>query len=170
MTEIVVVGVDGSEDSSAALLWALRYAGDHDAVVRVVHVWTPLPWFEGMAPYQQDRLSADRARSAEQAAERTERALAVVDRLPAGVEASVVEGAPGATLVDLSRDALILVVGATGRGGTESGGSPRVGATARYVTRHASCPVTVIGQHRHPHAVDPIRLRTVPIPIPVPTA
>ncbi|HYS35723.1 MAG TPA: universal stress protein [Pseudonocardiaceae bacterium] len=168
MTGTVVVGMDGSADSTAALRWALGYAGANDAVVHVVHVWTPLPWFGELAPYQQDRLAADRARSAEQAVARTAQALRTVDRLPAGVEASVVQGAPGATLVDLSRDALILVVGATGSGGAETEGSPRVGATARYVTRHASCPVTVIGRHRHPHTVDPIRLRTIPIPIPLP--
>jgi len=168
MQGIVVVGVDGSEDSSAALRWALRYAGEHDAVARVVHVWTPLPWYDAA---QRERLSVDRARSAEQAVARIEQALLEVRPSPAQAEAMVVEGTPGTALVELSRDALILVVGATGRGSTASGRVARIGATARYVTRHACCPVTVIGRHPSPvTGTGVLTVRTVPVRVPVPTA
>jgi nucleotide-binding universal stress UspA family protein len=166
----VVVGVDGSDDSMAALRWALRYAGERDAVTRVVHVWTPLPWFDELPAHHRDRLSMDRARSAADAAARIEHALRDVDPMPAGVEASVVEGAPGAALVALSQDAMLLVVGATGRDGATGVAAPRVGATARYVTRHARCPVTVVGRHRPTVPTDVLTVRTVSVRIPVSTA
>jgi hypothetical protein len=37
--QLVVVGVDGSEASVRALVWALRYAAENDAVVEVVTAW-----------------------------------------------------------------------------------------------------------------------------------
>lgn len=164
MAETVVVGIDGSTDSAAALRWALDYAGQRAANVRVVHVWTPVPWYEELSRDQQQELECDRARSAEQAAKRTAETLRALKVAPADVEASVVEGAPGTALVEVSRDAALLVVGATGRGGADSGNTSRVGATARYVTRHAICPVTVVSHDRQPELAEVLRYRVVPVP------
>ena len=43
MTEIkrIVVGVDGSKSSQAALLWAYNEAAHHDAAITVVSTWHP---------------------------------------------------------------------------------------------------------------------------------
>jgi len=170
VAETVVVGIDGSTDSSAALRWALDYAGQRAAKVRVVHVWTPVPWYEELPLYRQNELALDRARSAEQAAKRTAETLRALTTVPAGVEASVIEGAPGAALVDVSRDAALLVVGATGRGGAEGSNTSRVGATARYVTRHAVCPVTVVSHDRHPASSGVLHYRNLPVSLAVPAA
>lgn len=142
MAETVVVGIDGSTDSAAALRWALDYAGQRGANVRVVHVWTPVPWYDELSCDQRDELACDRARSAEQGATRTGETLRALKAVPVGVAASVVEGAPGAALVEVSRAAALLVVGATSRGRADDGNPSQVGATARYATRHAVCPVT----------------------------
>ena len=163
MAAIVVVGVDGSAGSSAALHWALDYATRFGARLRVVHVWTPIPWCGSLPGFQQELLAADRARSAEHAALHAQEAVRELG-LPAGrVDALTVEGAPGEALVELSRDVELLVVGATGHGGPPAA---RVGSTARYVTRHAVCPVTVVSQGRHPVVRGELRCRTVEVPAP----
>jgi nucleotide-binding universal stress UspA family protein len=164
MAASVVVGVDGSADSAAALRWALQFAGERRLSARVVHVWTPVPWYDELPDYRREQLAADRARSAEQAAERTTEALRGLELPPDAVEAMVVEGAPGEALVELSRDAQLLVVGATGRGTGADDPDGRIGATARYVTRHALCPVTVVGRHRRPTSTGVLRYRTIPVP------
>jgi nucleotide-binding universal stress UspA family protein len=163
MAAVVVVGVDGSVDSSAALRWALDFAGASGANVRVVHVWTPVPWYDELPEHPRQVLAADRACSAEQAAERTAEALHGVAMPPDTVDAAVVEGAPGESLVELSRDAELLVVGATGRGTLADEPATRIGATARYVTRHSVCPVTVVGRRRPTESSGVLRLHPVPV-------
>jgi nucleotide-binding universal stress UspA family protein len=148
---IVVVGVDGSADSSAALHWALSFAGERGAAVRLVHVWTSVPWYEELAATG-ERAEESRDHSAEEAASRTAATLRELTAKPINVEAQIVTGAPGEVLVDASRDARLLVVGASGRGGPSSLRADRVGQTARYVSRNASCPVSVIGLGRMPMA------------------
>lgn len=168
VTELVVVGIDGSPDSSAALRWALEYAASRQAMVRVVHVWTPVPWYDELTEDQRERLSEDRARSSDDAATRTAETLRDMRTLPRSVEAVIAEGTPGAALVELSEHADLLVVGGKGRGGFADPDHERIGATARYVTRHARCPVTVVGSHRRPSATGVVRSRTIPITPPVP--
>ena len=161
MTAFVVVGIDGSADSAAALRWAVDYASRCAARVRAVHVWTPIPWFGELPARQRDLLAADRARSAENARSRAAEELRGLGARADLVDMVVAEGAPGEALVELSRDALALVVGATG------GHSPPgalVGATARHATRHAVCPVTVVGHGRHPVRRGKLRCQTIPAP------
>jgi nucleotide-binding universal stress UspA family protein len=133
---VVVVGVDGSADSTAALSWALAFAGEHGSALRLVHAWNPT-------------AEPGVGTAAEEAAARTERLLHALGGMPANVEAMILPGRPGEVLVESSRDALLLVVGASGgdhRAEDEHSGP--VGATARHVSRNAGCPVTVIGQGR----------------------
>lgn len=136
---IVVVGVDGSLDAYAALSWAAAFAGRFGAVIHAVHVWTP-----------GSRL----ADSPRQAVARTAEIVRELGAPPTAVVPVVVEGAPGRMLVEHSRDAILLVVGATGRARYPRPGPARVGATARYATRHALCPVTVIGRNRRPELIE----------------
>jgi nucleotide-binding universal stress UspA family protein len=149
MTDVVVVGVDGSADSSAALHWALSFAGERGAAVRLVHVWTSVPWYEELSA-SGGQADSTRDHSAEEAANRTAATLRELTSMPVNVEAQIVTGAPGEVLVEASRDARLLVVGASGRGGPIALHADRVGATARYVSRNATCPVTVIGLGRTP--------------------
>jgi nucleotide-binding universal stress UspA family protein len=150
LSNVVVVGVDGSADSSAALHWALSFAGEQGATVRLVHVWTTVPWYEELSGSGGDPFEDRRDRSAEDAAQRTARTLRELSTMPMNVEALLVTGSPGEVLVDSSRDARLLVVGASGRGGPAALRADRVGATARHVSRNAVCPVSVIGLGRAP--------------------
>jgi nucleotide-binding universal stress UspA family protein len=144
VADVVVVGVDGSADSVSALRWALTYARTRGGVVRVVHAWTMVPWFEELPETRREQLGADRARTEEDATQLVVDAVRGVEAAGPAVEGVVAEGAPGAALVELSKDADLLVVGAAGGGAGPTFGRVPLGATARYVTRNASCPVTVV--------------------------
>jgi nucleotide-binding universal stress UspA family protein len=144
VADVVVVGVDGSADSVAALRWALTYADERGGAVRVVHAWTSVPWYDELSEARRDQLARDRARSEEQATRAVVDAVRAVGLPGPPVEGVVTEGAPGAALVELSENADLLVVGASGAGQGPGFGRVPLGATARYVTRYASCPVTVV--------------------------
>ena len=57
------------------------------------------------------------------------------------VETRLVEGHPGAVLVDVSRDARLLVVGSRGRGGFKD---LLMGSVSTSCVHHAQCPVVVV--------------------------
>jgi nucleotide-binding universal stress UspA family protein len=139
----IVVGVDGSDCSRAALEFALDEAVLRGATVRVV---TALPeagdWAAsyGMSPSLSEELKADVEKTAQKMVDQVvrERGGSVAD-VPVQVRA--VLGAPGGVLVDQSRDADMLVVGHRGRGGFRSA---VLGSVGLQCVLHASVPVTVI--------------------------
>jgi nucleotide-binding universal stress UspA family protein len=166
----VIVGVDGSQDATTGLAWALRHAQVAGLAVCVVHAWLPDEDEYGVstgAPavrYGQ-RIVRDRAMSEAAARERVHAAMAAAGTwVPIGrslVTQRVVRGDPGAVLVELSRDGAQLVVGATGSGALPGILTPALGSTTRFVLRHAWCPVTVVpsarlrsGQAAPPAAAD----------------
>ena len=146
----ILVGVDGSPDATTALIWALRQAHIGGYAVSVVHAWASDEDFGG-APYG-SRIIRDRALTVQAARDRVHQAVATAAaRVPVGrclIHQLAFEGEPGAVLVDLSRDAAQLVVGATGSGALPGFLTPALGSTTRFVLRHAWCPVTVVPSAR----------------------
>jgi nucleotide-binding universal stress UspA family protein len=151
--ERVVVGVDGSSASLAALRWAVSEAGHRHADVEVIACWYP-PLVAEASGYQigflePDELSA-RAREALDVA--LAEVAAGVDQAAAegrSVTGRLLEGDPGQALVTESKDATVVVVGRRGRGGLSR---LLLGSVSRYVADHAECPVVVApatGLDRH---------------------
>jgi nucleotide-binding universal stress UspA family protein len=136
---VIVVGVDGSPDSRAALRFALRQARESGATVRVVNAWH-ISMLAYEAPIGRDNLSRDLS---EAAAATIEGALAsVADDLDGiSVQRSIREGDPAQVLVAESEGAKQLVVGTRGHGAV---GELVLGSVSHYCCRHARCPVTVI--------------------------
>jgi nucleotide-binding universal stress UspA family protein len=130
----VVVGVDGSDNSLAALRWALAHTGEDDQVVAVT-AWS-IPASAGLDGMVADfePLAADAWRTVE---------TAVHDLAPgdARIKTEVHEGHKGHVLIERSADADLLVVGARGRGGFAS---LLLGSVATYAVNHATCPVVVV--------------------------
>ncbi len=137
--DVIVVGVDGSRDSLAALRHALRQARESGATVRVVNAWR-IPALAYDAPVGVDDLSADMI---EGAAATIEEALAAVADVVEGVSVQRVirEGEAGHALVAEAEGAKQLVVGSRGHGAL---GEFVAGSVSHYCCRHAHCPVTVI--------------------------
>lgn len=118
----VVVGVDGSPHSEAALETAIDLAAHWHARLLAVHV-APTLW------------SGQRA--AVEAV--VEPWLEKHPDLDAGV--AIVEGHAGGALVELSRTARALVVGSRGAGGFAG---MLIGSVSQATLHHAHCPVVVV--------------------------
>jgi nucleotide-binding universal stress UspA family protein len=128
----VLVGVDHSPQSSAALRWAVDEAELHDARLVPVHVHQHIVTGEECvdlpALEQSERASLAAAAAAAGAASCT-------------VEADVVIGHPAAALEALASPADLLVVGSRGRGGFAG---LLLGSTSTQLAQHASAPVLIV--------------------------
>lgn len=153
--DAVIVGVDGSQDATTALAWALSHAQVAGLAVCVVHAWLPDDddALGPAVPSQSSqryghRIVRDRALTETAARDRVRRSMSAAGTyVPIGrslVTQYIARGDPGAVLVEMSRDGAQLVVGATGSGALPGILTPALGSTTRFVLRHAWCPVTVV--------------------------
>lgn len=142
----MVVGVDGSEHSAAALRWAMEEARLRGAELVAVHAWTFVPPTAvaepGMIPVAATDLMDDLALE-RQAAERSlDDALAsVLGDDASSIERILGEGSPSEVLVDASADADLVVVGSRGRGGIKGA---LLGSVSQHLAQHAHCPVVIV--------------------------
>lgn len=140
---LIVVGVDGSENSRTALRWAYDEAAHHGASLTVLTTWHS-PSLPMSPPYGSIPPEDYEAQP------RTE-ALALLERVtselpttaPAvDVRTSIEEGKnPAKVLIDRSREADLLVVGSRGHGGFAG---MLLGSVSQHVVAHAECPVVVV--------------------------
>jgi nucleotide-binding universal stress UspA family protein len=141
----IVVGVDGSPASKAAIDWAARDASLHKVSLTLVHVaggppglWSPTPPLTGLGEWQQRRgheLLADAVKIAEDAARE-------FDGLQ--IKTEMYYSAIIPTLVDMSKEARMLVVGRRGGGAL----GPLLGSVSSAVIHHAHCPVAAIHEQK----------------------
>lgn len=128
----LVVGVDGSESSRAAVAFAVAEASLREARLRAVRVWPrPVLTHEDT----EAGLAARRRLLAESVAGRAERYPDV------DMAQEVLRGHPVEELALAARSSLALVVGRTGRGGYTG---MRLGSTVRGLLHHADCPVITV--------------------------
>jgi nucleotide-binding universal stress UspA family protein len=147
MSGAIVVGVDGSDTSRAALLWAADEARLRTARLVAVHAWSFIPaqpiGDPGMLAIPTGDLTGQL--SAESEAARAVLADAVAEMLEGApgiaAEQRLVEGDPGDALVAESKTAELVVVGSHGRSGLKAA---LLGSVSRHVVSHAACPVVVV--------------------------
>ena len=144
-TGAVVVGVDGTEGSLAALQWAVAEAAAHRAPLCVVHVLDPR--VGRRAPYARPRSEAAPlgAQTAE-AADLLARAI-VQTHAPADIRRVFEIGNPAEALIAAAQGARMLVLGHTPRrlrAPDEPYQGPALGSIARACVLHAGCPVVVV--------------------------
>jgi nucleotide-binding universal stress UspA family protein len=143
----IVVGVDGSPSSDVAIHWAARDAAMRNVRLTLVHVVNPVlpawpqPPSRGDAEeWQVDegkRLIADAIKLVEEDTH---------DRRPACVNSEVYFSSTVPTLVDVSKEAEMLVVGCRGR---DAFSRVLLGSVSTGLVHHAHCPVAVI-HDEHP--------------------
>ena len=137
----IVVGVDGSGSSKAALRWAIRQAKLTGSSVVAVTSWRyPTPY--GLTP------GTGGAFDFETNAKNTlTEALAEVSGLEPAVPVRplVTEGIAAEVLLHEARGADLLVVGSRGHGGFASA---LLGSVSMYCVLHAHCPVLVLRDGR----------------------
>lgn len=129
----IVVGVDGSEPSLAALHWAVRQAKLTGAAVDAVTAWS-YPAGYGMAPVLDEYDFQDGAKQGLADALRT-----VDPDVP--VRAVVLEGRAAEALLRQAQGADLLVVGSRGHGALAA---PFLGSVSLSCVLHAHCPVLVL--------------------------
>jgi nucleotide-binding universal stress UspA family protein len=139
----IVVGVDGSDHSHRALIWAMRQAAMQHAPLTVLAVRpepvrpaTGIYW--GVHAYPEDSHNADVARKA--VGQIVEQARNEIGETAPQVTVNVVTGDPAHELISASHDADLVVVGSRGSGGL----AWLLGSVSSKVAHHAACPVVVI--------------------------
>jgi len=144
----VLVGVDGSSESKVAVDWAARDAAMREAPLKLIYVLNPpvvMSFPEVPIPPGYLQWQEDEGRKVLTAALKT--VQEATKAKPIDVTSEMVTGPAVPTLVDLSKDAQLVVVGCRGHGALARG---LLGSVSGGLVHHAHCPVAVI------HDEDPL--------------
>jgi nucleotide-binding universal stress UspA family protein len=139
-TTRLVVGVDGSDHAKRALRWALDEARRRNVRLEVIHAWSVPYRFVGLERTLAIPMDAERDRARSEL-DATIQAVVTDPADRARVDPTLVAGSAAVALVDASKTAGLVVVGARGVGGFLG---LLLGSTANQVVVHAACPVVVI--------------------------
>jgi nucleotide-binding universal stress UspA family protein len=131
---LIVVGVDGSDESVKATAWAAEQARVTGGTLELLIVWARpmsygLPLVVGGYNPEQEAQSV------------VEKAASGIDLPAARVRTHVVNAAPALALVERSKSADLLVVGSRGHGGFAE---LLLGSVSDHCVHHASCSVVVV--------------------------
>lgn len=141
----VVVGVDGSPASEAAVAFAFEQAALHGAPLRAVHTWLDISYTGGWvalpalvdwdAVAEEERLLLDQRMAGWQ------------EKYPeVAVERVVVRDRPVRALLDHAATAQLVVVGSRGHNALVGMG---LGSTSQALAHHCPCPVAVVRPQRN---------------------
>jgi nucleotide-binding universal stress UspA family protein len=140
----IVVGVDGSEESNAALRWAVEEARLRGRGLAAVHAWVYPSLTDASARGRSGYANALR-RDAEELLDAAITEAAIPDDVP--VRRLIVEGDAADALIEASEGAELLVVGSRPLG---SMAGVLLGSVSRQCAREAACPVVIV---RHGEAL-----------------
>ena|SRR6185437_2412203 len=140
MTYRIVVGVDSSPHSVAALRWALRQAESRSGEVVALFCWQ-LPFYGMPGGFDRNELEA----RAKALLRQTVAAAVPQPRVP--LVTIVAEGDPTEALIEASKDANLLAVGTRGR--TQYPGL-MLGSVSQGCSAHANCPVVLVKKSDDP--------------------
>lgn len=154
----IVVGADGSAPSKVAVDWAAREAAMRGVPLSIVHViqspavrmWPEVPMPpEVLARMERDghELLSDARRTA---------AEAIAEKRQIHIETELIAGGVLPTLIDLSKDADMIVAGCRGTGPINR---RLLGSVSRGLIQHAHAPVAVI------HDEDPLMAHPAKAPV-----
>ncbi|MGW2420430.1 universal stress protein [Streptomyces sp. NPDC001709] len=141
MTRPITAGVDGTEESLAALAWAGREAVRRGLPLRVVHAWR----------YAESLATADRDTQHGWVSEGVAEAVRAVSERHPGLEVGVdvVEGDPVHALARTAAEAEMLVLGSRGHGPVIGF---LLGSVGRQVIAEAARPVVLVRAGDQPTA------------------
>lgn len=133
----IIVGVDGSKSSLAALRRAVRFARSFDASLEAITAWSfpisyapmPVSWYPDKDAEQIIKNASDSV---------------LGEDWPSFFSTSVREGDPARVLIEASKDADLLVLGSRGHGGFAG---LLLGSVSAQCAEHADCPVLILHGH-----------------------
>lgn len=138
----IVVGIDGSSASKAALAWSIEEARLRGCGVVAVHAWqfpgVGLAGYGGVAiplltPEDLEKLAHDIAHAAVDEV--------VGDDVSVPVTIDVRQGHPASVLLEAGKAADLLVLGSEGHGAFTG---MLLGSVSMQVVHHATCTVTIV--------------------------
>jgi nucleotide-binding universal stress UspA family protein len=137
--DTVVVGVDGSDSSKAALRWATRQAELTGTALQVVTAWhTPVMIYgPGVLPFAAD---FDPESEAKRLLDETI-AEVLVDHPGVSCSTLVAEGHPELVLLQAAQHADLLVLGSRGHGAFAG---MLLGSVSEHCAAHSPCPVVIV--------------------------
>lgn len=146
----VVVGVDGSPGSDAALVWALDEGRRRGVPVRVVHVWHPDGLDQAERLAELPSVAELRKRLGDDVGAHVREVAARHTALDVAVTIAVRYGHPTRELIDEAGADALLVVGSRGRGGFTGA---LLGSVSQGTIQYAQGPVVVVrGEPAQPPA------------------
>ena len=140
---LVIVGVDGSDPSLAALKFASEYTQNLKGSLRAISTWNSPVGDAALS------LSWSPEENAELELKRVSREV-LGDPLPDWYDLTVREGSAARTLLDESRSADVLIVGNRGHGGFVG---LLLGSVSSQCAAHSSCPVIVVHSADNPSSM-----------------
>ena len=150
----IVVAVDGSPASNAAVVWAARDAAMRNLPLTVVHAvvtptatWPPVAYPESL----EVRLEDEGKKAIMHAIKIAEEAVPADRKVAIGRE--LVFSTPALALIKMSDEAELIVMGTAGRGFLARG---VLGSVSSTVVRQANCPVAVIHEEGRPEPHAPV--------------
>jgi nucleotide-binding universal stress UspA family protein len=146
MNARVVVGVDGSPESVAALRWAADEARLRHAVLDVITVWEyPQGLYMGMTGAVMPEDMGDTLERGAKDLQAAALAEAIPDQGFVSLDTRVVEGQPAWVLGEAAAGADMLVVGSRGLGGFRE---LLLGSVSQQCAHHAACPVVIVRHYQ----------------------
>jgi nucleotide-binding universal stress UspA family protein len=138
----IIVGIDGSPASDAAVSWAAHDAAIRGLPLTLVHVENPAAPTWSQAPMLEESAGEQVAEGRSLLANASTIARdAIADTAQIQINGELLSSAIVPTLVDQSKDAELIVVGSSGRGALSRG---FLGSVSSGLIRHAHCPVALI--------------------------
>ena len=140
-SEVILVGVDGSKESFAAVKWAAERSKVRSCRLHIICTYA-------VASYAAATLDGGYAVLDDAALK--EGASQIVKQ---GVDLAKEVGAPAGILIDMSREVDLIVVGSRGGGGFAD---RLLGTVSSALPAHAHCPVVIVPRHTSGKAFTPI--------------
>jgi len=150
----VIVAVDGSAESDAAISWAAREASMLHEHVTLIHVVQPVALSWPVSP-EQTTFSEWQEDNARHVIDQScDRLCAELDQPhPPDYRTEVLHAHPVDALADASKNARMIVVGSHGRGAF---GRLLLGSVSRGLVEHVHCPVAVIHSNEASTPINPM--------------
>lgn len=139
----IIVGIDGSEGSRRALVWAAHEAVLRQVPLTAITVYDPAPgyWIAPLPYLEEDpELGKKALQAAQQEVETTLSGLGHGTR-PAEVTVKALPGPSAGVILENADDADLIVVGSRGSGGFHR---LLLGSVSSQVVHHAHRPVVVV--------------------------
>lgn len=140
----ITVGVDGSPNSLAALLWALDFARD-EATVTAIWAWDTSPLAVGADQF----FFPEAVELAEERFDHMLDSILAGRRNPVHLVRTFVRDAPRTALRQAAKDADLVVVGKRGHGMI---GAALLGSVSTWLLHHLDVPVVIVPDGARPEA------------------